>query len=55
MKLANNLGRPKISDEFEFRLDQTVHVGVNCPKMLHKFSHILIMEKMLSGGYRIHI
>ena len=31
MKVADNLDRHKILYEFEFRLDHTIHFGVNCP------------------------
>ena len=31
MKVADNLDRHKISDEFEFRQDRTIHFGVTCP------------------------
>ena len=31
MKVAGNLDRYKISDEFEFRQDGAIHFGVTCP------------------------
>ena len=33
IKVAGNQDRHKISDEFDFRLDQTTHFGVTCPWM----------------------
>ena len=31
MKIADDLDRHNILDEFEFRQDQTIHLGVTCP------------------------
>ena len=31
MKVADNLDRHKILDEFEFQQDGTIHFGVSCP------------------------
>ena len=31
MKVADNLDRSKISDDFESRLNWTIHFGVTCP------------------------
>ena len=39
MKLADNMERHKVSDEFEFRPDQTVDLGVTCP-LVQKKKHI---------------
>ena len=36
MKVADNLDRHKIPDEFEFRQNRTIHFGVTCPLMPKK-------------------
>ena len=36
MKLADNMDSHKISDEFEFRPDQTIDLGVTCPLVQKK-------------------
>ena len=39
MKLADNMGRHTISEEFEFGPDRTIVFGVTCP-LMQKRSHI---------------
>ena len=45
VKPADMQNKHKISDEFEFQLDRTVHFGVTHPWAPKKISHRLIMRK----------
>ena len=46
-KLAGNKDMHNIMNEFEFRPDQTTDYGVSCPWASKKYSHRLIMGKMV--------
>ena len=46
-KFAGNKEMHNIMNEFEFRPDRTTDYGVNCPWASKKYTHRLIMGKMV--------
>ena len=52
MRLADNLNRHQIADEFEFRPDRTLHFGVTCSLVPKKAHNRPCPEHSLLSFYR---